>query len=194
MKRTLLVILVSCNAVIYAQQYINVGSTKSDVKKVQGDPYSIQNYDALGEEVWSYGENGIARITFKNGKVKGFKNSGLVLKIGNISKKTQKELSKEFWKKANSRETPHVPKAPNNYGKDKSGLYGSGGQSIKTFPKEYAEMAEANGLNPYEMPNEITLQEMQKEYETKKAINWGLISLGVIGFLFLIFKFKCKKK
>lgn len=194
MKKTLLVILVSCNAVIYAQQYINVGSTKSDVKKVQGNPYSIQNYDALGEEVWSYGENGIATITFKNGEVKSFKNSEMVLKIGNISKKTQKELSKEFWKKANSKENPHVPKDPNTYGEDKSGLYGSGGKSINTFPKEYAEMTEANGLSAYEMPNEITLQEKQKEYDTNKTIKWGLISLGIIGFLFLIFKLKTKKK
>ncbi|MDQ0066777.1 hypothetical protein [Chryseobacterium lathyri] len=190
----LFILMLSSLNTLYAQ-YINIGSTKHEVKKVQGEPTSIEVYEEFGEEIWRYGETGIATITFKNDKMKGFSNYNGILRIGDISKKTKQELSKEeFWKKANSKENSHVPKASNTYGEDKSGLYGSASQSIKTFPKEYEEMAEANGLSPYEMPDEITFQQMQKEYETKKAIKWGLISLGVIGFLFLIFKLKSKKK
>ena len=190
----LFILVLSSLNTLYAQ-YINIGSTKQEVKKVQGEPFSIESYEEFGEEIWRYGETGVATITFKNGKIKSFINHDEILRIGDISKKPKKELSKEeFWKKANSKENSHIPKAPNAYGEDKSGLYGGASQSIKTFPKEYEEMAEANGLSPYEMPDEITLQEMQKEYETKKAIKWGLISLGEIGFLFLIFKLKSKKR
>ncbi|WP_223557916.1 hypothetical protein [Chryseobacterium lathyri] len=190
----LFILVLSSLNTLYAQ-YINIGSTKQEVKKVQGEPVSIESYEIVDEEIWRYGETGIATITFKNGKIKGFRNHNEILRIGDISKNPKQELSKEeFWKKANSKESSHIPKTSNTYGEDKSGFYGNGGQSIKTFPKEYAEMAEANGLSPYEMPDEITLQEMKKEYETKKAIKWGLICLGVIGFLFLIFKLKNKKK
>ncbi|WP_278352869.1 hypothetical protein [Chryseobacterium gleum] len=191
---SLFILVLSSLSTLYAQ-YINIGSTKQEVKNIQGEPTSIEVYEEFGEEIWRYGETGIATITFKNGKIKGFRNHDEILRIGDISKKTKKELSKEeFWKKANSKENSHIPKAPNAYGEDKSGLYGSASQSIKTFPKEYEEIAEANGLSPYEMPDEITLQQMHKEYETKKAIKWVLISLGIIGFLFLIFKLKTKKK
>ena len=198
MKRVLLTLLVSCNAVIYAQQYINVGSNKSDVKKVQGEPHSIQDYDALGEEVWSYGENGVATITFKDGKVKSFRNYQQVLKIGNNStldkdndEATSKEKSwSELREKANSSGSTVIEETA----KSDTDLYGSGSQNIKAYPSQYEKMAEAKGLNPYAMPDEITLQQMQKEYETKRIIKWILISLGIIGFLFLIFKLKTKKK
>lgn len=204
MKRILLTLLVSCNAVIYAQQYINVGSNKSDVKKIQGEPYSIQDYDVFGEEVWSYGENGVATITFKDGKVKSFRNYQQVLKIGNNStldkdkdkdKDNDEATSKEkLWSELREKANSSGSTVTEETAKSNTDLYGSGSQNIKAYPSQYEEMAEAKGLNPYAMPDEITLQQMQKEYETKRIIKWVLISLGMIGFLFLIFKLKTKKK
>ncbi|MCA6067098.1 hypothetical protein JI747_007910 [Chryseobacterium sp. RG1] len=194
----LFILVLSSLNTLYAQ-YINIGSTKQEVKKVQGEPFSIESYETIDEEIWRYGEAGIATITFKNGKIRGFSNYNGILRIGGISQnksastKSEDKL-KSLFSEPESQENIHKPEAPNTYGEDESGLYGSASQSKKTFSKEYGEMAEANGLSPYEMPNEITLQEMKKEYETKKAIKWGLISLGVIGFLFLIFKLKNKKK
>lgn len=198
MKRILLTLLVSCNAVIYAQQYINVGSNKSNVKKTQGEPYSIQDYDVFGEEVWSYGENGVATITFKDGKVKSFRNYQQVLKIGNnstLDKDNDEATSKEkLWSELREKANSSGSTVTEETAKSNTDLYGSGSQNIKAYPSQYEEMAEAKGLNPYAMPDEISLQQMQKEYETKRIIKWVLISLGMIGFLFLIFKLKTKKK
>lgn len=193
----LFILVLSSLNTLYAQ-YINIGSTKQEVKQVQGEPFSIESYETIDEEIWRYGEAGIATITFKNDKIKGFSNYNGILRIGDVSKKPSKsekpKSKEELWKYLNEKAVASEPKTPNAYGEDKSGLYGSASQSIKTFPKEYEEMAEANGLNPYAMPDDIDLQQMQKEYERKKYLKWGLIALGAIGILYLLFKFKNKHK
>lgn len=198
MKRILLAVLVSWNAVTYAQQYINIGSTKSEVKKIQGEPVSIESYDTVGEEVWRYGETGIAKVTFKNGKIKDFRNPNGILRIGDnsvVARSSQKPSSKEeLWNELQEKANNYKPTDSTEQYRDHTGLYGSGGQSIKTFPKEYEEMVEANGLNPYAMPDDIELQQMQKEYERKKYLKWGLIVLGTIGILYLLFIIIIKKK
>lgn len=193
----LIVLVLSSLSTMYAQ-YINIGSTKAQVKEIQGEPTTIESYETVEEEIWRYGETGVATITFKNGKIKGFINYNGILRIGDNSivaksskkPKSKEELWNELQEKANNYESTGVTE---QYTEPK-GLYESGGQNIKTFPKEYEEMAEANGLNPYAMPDDIDLQKMQKEYERKKYLKWGLISMGIIGFLFLILKFKNKKK
>nr|WP_315032951.1 hypothetical protein [uncultured Chryseobacterium sp.] len=199
MKRILplFILVLSCLSTAHAQ-YINIGSTKQEVKNIQGEPTSAEAYEEFEEEVWRYGETGIATITFKNDKIKGFRNYNRILKIGDISKKpTKSEKPKsreELWKYLNEKAKTYEPKAPNAYGEDKSGMYGSSSQNIKTFPKEYEEMAEANGLNPYAMPDEITLQRMQKEYDRKNYLKWGLISLGVTALIFILYKIFKKNK
>ncbi len=70
---------------VNAQSYINIGSSKFDVKKVMGNPITIDKY--VNEEVWGYGEFGEATITFKNNRIYEYKNYGKVLKIGNNKKK-----------------------------------------------------------------------------------------------------------
>lgn len=193
----LFILALSCLSIMHAQ-YINIGSTKQEVKNIQGEPTSVEAYEEFEEEIWRYGETSIATITFKNDKIKGFRNYNGILKIGDISKKPTKsekpKSRKELWKYLNEKAKTYEPKNPNAYREDKSGMYGSSSQNIKSFPKEYEEIAEANGLNPYAIPDEITLQQMQKEYDRKKYLKWGLISLGVTGFLFLIFKLKNRKK
>ncbi|WP_313004223.1 hypothetical protein [Chryseobacterium gleum] len=195
---SLFILVLSSLSTLYTQ-YINIGSTKQEVKKIQGEPTTIEVYEKFGEEIWRYGETGIATITFKNGKIKGFRNYDGILKIGDISQNKSasnrsEDKLKSLFSEPESQEDIHKPEAPNTYGEDKSGLYGSASQSIKTFPKKYEEMAEANGLSPYEMPDDITLQQMQKEYERKRYLKWGLIALGAIGILYLLFRMIIKKK
>ena len=195
---SLFILVLSSLSTLYAQ-YINIGSTKQEVKKIQGEPTTIEVYEEFGEEIWRYGETGIATITFKNGKIKGFSNYNGILRIGETSKKKSastrsEDKLKSLFSEPESQENIHKPEVPNTYGEDKSGLYGSASQSIKTFPKKYEEMAEANGLSPYEMPDDITLQQMQKEYERKRYLKWGLIALGAIGILYLLFRMIIKKK
>ncbi|KFE99899.1 hypothetical protein IX39_04400 [Chryseobacterium formosense] len=189
----LIVLVLSSLNTLYAQ-YINIGSTKQEVKNIQGEPTSVESYDIVGEEIWRYGETGIATITFKNGKIKGFRNSNGILRIGDnsiVAKSSEKPRSKEELQEKFNKITPEDTK---DTSRSITGLYGSGGQSIKTFPKEYAEMAKANGLNPYAMPDDIDLQNMQKEYERKKLIKWVLIGIGTIGILYLLFRIIIKKK
>ncbi|GAA4159619.1 hypothetical protein GCM10022217_22590 [Chryseobacterium ginsenosidimutans] len=193
----LIVLALSSLSTLYAQ-HINIGSTKSEVKNIQGEPTSVGSYDTVEEEIWRYGETGIATITFKNGKIKSFRNYNGILRIGDnsiVAKSSKKPKSKEeLWNELQEKANNYKSTDATEQYRDPTGLYGSGGQNIKTFPKEYEEMAEANRLNPYAMPDDIDLQKMQKEYERKKYLKWGLISLVVIGFLFLIFKLKKKKK
>lgn len=193
----LIVLALSSLSTLYAQ-YINIGSTKSEVKKIQGEPTTIESYETVEEEIWRYGETGIVTITFKNGKIKGFSNYNGILRIGDTSKKpskSEKPSSKEeLWKELQEKANKITPEDTKETARSITGLYGSAKQDIKTFPKEYEETAEANGLNPYAMPDDIDLQQMQKEYERKKYLKWGSTNLVVIGFLFLIFKLKKKKK
>lgn len=195
---SLFILVLLSLSTLYAQ-YINIGSTKQEVKKIQGEPTTIEVYEKFGEEIWRYGETGIATITFKNGKIKGFRNYDGILKIGDISQNKSvstrsEDKLKSLFSEPESQKDIHKPETPNTYGEDKSGLYGSASQSIKTFPKKYEEMAEANGLSPYEMPDDITLQQMQKEYERKRYLKWGLIALGAIGILYFLFRMIIKKK
>ncbi|WP_395761750.1 hypothetical protein [Elizabethkingia anophelis] len=90
MRQILFLLLLGLSMNIYSQEYINIGSTKQNVKYVQGEPMSIESYESLGEEVWGYGESGIASVTFKNGKVKSFRNYQNILRIGNIKSHSSK--------------------------------------------------------------------------------------------------------
>jgi len=180
------------------QKYINIGSTKEQVKKLQGEPTNVESYEELGKEIWRYGEYGIANITFKNGKIKEFKNHNHILKIGDNSEKknSSDKITPQdaFWEKARDSNDIYQPLPADAFGEDKSGLYGSATQDIRRFPKEYEEMAEAKGLSSYEMPNDYTLEEMQKEYDREKYLKWGLVVFSTVGILYLIFKLNKRKK
>ncbi|TDX84601.1 hypothetical protein [Epilithonimonas xixisoli] len=196
--RKLLLLIILIFQQNQCQNYINIGSTKEQVKKLQGEPTSIEIYDEIGKEIWRYGEYGIASITFKNSKIKEFKNHNHILRIGDNSekKKSSEKITSQdtFWKKARDSNDIYPPSPADAYGEDKSGLYGSATQDIKRFPKEYEEMAESNGLNPYAMPDEYALQEMQKEYDREKYLKWGLIFFATLGMLYLVFKLNKRKK
>ncbi|MEI9943783.1 MAG: J domain-containing protein [Chitinophagaceae bacterium] len=57
--------------------YFTIGSTKNEVLQVQGDPTGINKYEAMGEEVWSYG---FSTVTFKRGLVSEYSNTSKNLK------------------------------------------------------------------------------------------------------------------
>lgn len=124
MKQILFLLLIGLNMNMYSQEYINIGSTKQNVKDVQGEPESIESYESLGEEVWGYGELGVASVTFKNGKVKSFKNYQNILRIGDIKpnySKSNKE-SNDFYK--------NLIKKVNKYDTSKQSEYSKGASDI----------------------------------------------------------------
>jgi len=57
--------------------YFTVGSSKDEVLQAQGNPTGINKYEEMGEEVWSYG---FSTVTFKNGRVSEYSNTGRNLK------------------------------------------------------------------------------------------------------------------
>ena len=65
----------------YSQKYINIGSTKDEVRRVQGAPKSVQINEYSNSEVWGYGERGQSTIEFKNEKIVGYNNFDGSLKI-----------------------------------------------------------------------------------------------------------------
>ncbi len=87
----LVLIAIFSSMLIYAQEYINIGSTKFEVKKVMGEPTSINHFEITNTEIWGYGEYGLATITFKNNVVFEFYNHGSILKIGEKIKSNSKD-------------------------------------------------------------------------------------------------------
>ncbi len=195
MRKIFTLILLIISLLGFSQKRINIGSTKAEVKKIQGEPTSIESYENFEEEIWRYGESGIATVTFKKEKVKAFNNYNHILKIGDISKnnksvESEKPQSKaELWKELEEKANNLTEEDKEDTRRSITGLYGGGRQGIKEFPKKYEEMAQAKGLNPYAMPDEYELEKMLQEYEREKYLKWGLIIIGVIGAIFLLFKF-----
>jgi outer membrane protein assembly factor BamE (lipoprotein component of BamABCDE complex) len=59
--------------------FITIGSTKSDVARIQGTPKKIDDFSYINEQRWDYGNYN--RITFKNGRVSEWNNSSGKLKV-----------------------------------------------------------------------------------------------------------------
>ncbi|MFV0247553.1 MAG: hypothetical protein ACK5H1_01140 [Tenacibaculum sp.] len=94
MKRHFLVLIAIFSFIgINAQQFINIGSSSIDVKKVMGEPTSISKNELLKTETWSYGKYGSAKIVFKNNMVYEYYNHDNILKIVKIADKPLKKNS-----------------------------------------------------------------------------------------------------
>ena len=66
-------------AISSASNFITIGSTKSDVVRIQGTPTKIADLSFINQEMWNYGYYN--RITFKNGRVSEWNNSDGKLKV-----------------------------------------------------------------------------------------------------------------
>lgn len=73
---TLGIIILSIN--VFGQNCIEIGSTKQEVRNVQGTPSTIQNFEYSNTEIWMYE---ISSVTFKNGRVKEYSNISRNLRI-----------------------------------------------------------------------------------------------------------------
>ena len=60
---------------VLGQSYFTMGSTASDVRKVQGLPDEVDRYPSLGQEVWRYGLSRV-EISTRSGKVIQWTNRG----------------------------------------------------------------------------------------------------------------------
>lgn len=202
MKKTFQILLLVFSLTLFAQSNINIGSTKDEVKRIQGEPTSIEVYDELGQEIWGYGSSGIATITFEKGKIKSFRNYDNILKIGNNSKKSQlKNKLNEDGTNPYIENLKEAGKDPNLLNEETTtetsrsitGLYGGGRQGIKRIPDEYKEVAEANNLSPYDLPDEYRLKEMKAEYDREKYTKYALFGLGALLLGYLFFRFKTRE-
>jgi hypothetical protein len=189
----LVFLLLSFN--LYPQEYINIGSTKADVRRVQGEPTSVRVIERLDTEVWGYD---LASVTFKNGKMYEYVNFDKILKIGDISPKKKdqvKDTSKKdriqeiFDRIEKIRERDSIEN-PEEF-KSLTGL-SFGRSEAASYPAKYAEMLKEKGYNPNMLPDVVELEEMYKEYMFKKYLKYGLIILGS-GILILIIRFIIKR-
>ena len=92
MRTSTIFILATIAVNIFSQNCFDIGSAKQTVRKVQGIPKSINKYEALNKEVWTYD---YSTITFKDNKVSEYNNTSNNLKLcGSYSNSTkQDELS-----------------------------------------------------------------------------------------------------
>lgn len=58
--------------------YFSIGSTMEEVKNIMGTPSSTRKMPYFNEETWTYN---MSSITFKNGKVSEYRNSGNNLRV-----------------------------------------------------------------------------------------------------------------
>lgn len=187
--KNLYIILLLIGGNLYSQEYINIGSSKADVKKVQGEPTSVQVIERLNTEIWGYD---LASVTFKNGRMSEYNNFDNILKIGDISTKKKdevKDTSKKdpiqaiFDRAAKLRERDSLEN-PEEF-KSLTGLSFGRGESA-SYPAKYAEMLREKGYNPNILPDKVELEEMYKEYMFRKYLKWTLITIGVLAMLFSI--------
>jgi hypothetical protein len=64
---------------ISSPNFITIGSSKSDVARIQGTPKSIEDLSFIDQEIWNY--DYYNSITFKNGRVSEWNNSNGKLKV-----------------------------------------------------------------------------------------------------------------
>lgn len=200
MKQILFLLLLGLSIKIYSQEYINIGSTKQNVKDVQGEPVSIESYEGLGEEVWGYGESGIASVTFKNGKVKSFRNYQNILRIGDIKytpSKFKKESDDDFIKK--------LLKARDNNPRKEGELF-KGTRSITGLEYKPESATLSPDLSPKTRklaielnwdPNSMTSEEMEKAaseilFERNMRNLFILLGISLVAIL-VYFKYFRKK-
>lgn len=115
MKHEILLIAIFLMSVIMAipssaqqsSRFINIGSTKEEVKRLLGEPSSISKFDSLNEEEWTYTKRGSATIVFKHGKINEFDNKNGILPIGDINK-TNDQSPINLSKKEKSSELKNV--------------------------------------------------------------------------------------
>lgn len=77
----------------------------------------------------------------------------------------------DFWSRANSDKNTHKTQAPNKYGEDKSGLFGSASQSGMAIPKRYAKISERLGWSPYETPQDMEREAYANQSGTEVFFN-----------------------
>ncbi|MCL1679714.1 hypothetical protein M2T92_11815 [Elizabethkingia miricola] len=184
MKQILFLLLIGFSMNMYSQEYINIGSTKQNVKDVQGEPESIESYKSLGEEVWGYGELGVASVTFKNGKVKSFRNYQNILRIGDI-----KPNSPESNKESDSDELKQLLKRRDNYDRSKQSEYSKGASDItglglkpgsesSRVPDRFADIAKEYGWDATSM-SESDMERAASKILFERNIRNLFIFLGI---------------
>ncbi|PUB25845.1 hypothetical protein C8J95_1128 [Elizabethkingia sp. YR214] len=168
MKQILFLLLLGLSIKMHSQEYINIGSTKQNVKDVQGEPVSIESYEGLGEEIWGYGESGIASVTFKNGKVKSFRNYQNILRIGDIKytpSKSKKESDNDIIKQIFKRAGNYPPSQEANLTKgtkSPSGLGFRAGSESATLSPDLSPKTRKLAIELNWDPNSMTSEEMEK--------------------------------
>jgi hypothetical protein len=190
---TVLIFLVG--SLLIAQEFINIGSTKSDVRNILGEPNSI-NQMSFGE-VWSYGDEGLATITFKSGRINEFNNYKNVLPIGEIRKSSTKNNGKEpDYDKIIEEAKREVAAKQATMKKSVFGTYSSQyvstGSSIIDYSTyeggKYKEVAEANKWSSEIFPSNA--EEQLQEYQLKK---YGIIG-GVLLIISTLLVFLLRRK
>ncbi|WP_407482445.1 hypothetical protein [Elizabethkingia meningoseptica] len=203
MKQILFLLLLGLSIKIYSQEYINIGSTKQNVKDVQGEPVSIESYEGLGEEVWGYGESGIASVTFKNGKIKAFRNYQNILKIGDIkpkSSKSKNESDDDIINKILERARNYDTSKPSKLSEGTESLSGLGfraGSESATLSPDLSPKTRKLAIELNWDPNSMTSEEMEKaasEILFKRNLETLFIFLGIsLLIIFVYFKLFRKK-
>lgn len=196
---TTLIIMLSA-VLVYAQNYINIGSTKSSVRTIMGEPNSVRQM--INTEVWTYGNEGLATLTFENGKVIEYSNYRDILPIGKISNvkklSKKKEMDKEDWSAA-IEEAKRLA-AAENATTEKSVFGTHSSQFTSTSPPpinystfeggKYAKVAKAQQWDAYIFPSNA--EQKLNEYNMKRYLMFGTLGLGFL--LIMYFLLKKKKK
>jgi hypothetical protein len=63
---------------LFETEKFKIGSTKDDVRRIQGEPSGVSKWEFNNTEYWNYG---LSSVTFKRGKVKEYSNLGHNLKV-----------------------------------------------------------------------------------------------------------------
>ena len=95
----------------FSQNCFEIGSSKNEVRNIQGTPTAIQNLEFANEEIWRYD---FSSVTFKNGRVKEYSNISKNLVICSESDYSSNSCIEIGSSKADVRNTQGTPTAIQN--------------------------------------------------------------------------------
>lgn len=163
------------------------------MRKVLGEPNSVSH--RIGTEVWTYGEEGLASLTFKNGKVHEFHNYKNILPIGKREAKTiENKKSEPNWKQLIKEAEDEAAKAKSKrtksvFGTDDAQFTSTSQPAINytTFEGgKYAEIAKDQNWDLYTFPSDA--EQRLNEYNMKRYLMFGTLGLGFLLIVYFLLK------
>lgn len=178
-----LILLFNCLN-INSQEGFRIGSTKEEVRVVQGKPNSI-SADWQGNTIWYFDDYEMARVTFSKNIVISYKNFQNVLRIAKKRKILSKQ-EKDFYDFIRDGLKKDTVKTLGDYNRERGYEVNYDSTGVKHIP-DASKLFEKYGQNWSAIEGRDYSKDIKTNYEEGRFTIFKIVSLTVIiGLLFLL--------